>query len=62
MSEYKRLPEFRVRQLTQNGQWFVQKANERVWDRVSSHATKALAETRKTLELRIAMRERHSDT
>lgn len=59
--EYKKLPEFRVRQITLNGQWFVQRLNDRSWKTVSTHTTKSLAETRKRLELHIAMKERHND-
>ena len=61
MIEYKKLPEFRVKQITKNGRWFVQRLKGRSWSTVSNHTTEAIANKRKDIELHIAMRERHGD-
>lgn len=61
MSEYKHLPEFRVRQITKNGRWFVQRKVNRAWKPVSNHGTEEHAESRARSELRVAMRKRHNN-
>lgn len=62
MIDYKRLPEFRVRQITRGGRWFVQRKVNRAWKPVSNHDTEEHAESRARSELRVAMRMRHDQS